>query len=115
MQASDSGAGLAMVAVEHELPAVASAPTADAIPLKLRRHGGSPRQVLALTLVGTLVLALFASRDLSSWLDRMGHSPILAPLQRAAAIWDDTMTMLGLTRPHEALRAAIRDLLDRQW
>ena len=64
-----------MVAVERELsetPAPAAVPTADAIPLKLRRHGGTPRQVLALTVVGTLALALFASRDLPSWSDRLG-------------------------------------------
>ena len=104
-----------MVAVERELPEAVAAPTADAIPARLRRRGGTPRQVLALALIGTLVLALFASRDLSSWLDRMGHGPLLAPTQRAAAVWDDTMATFGLTRPHEALRAAIRDLLDRQW
>ena len=43
-----------MVAVERELtetPAPAAVPTADAIPLALRRRGGTPRQVLALTLV----------------------------------------------------------------
>jgi hypothetical protein len=104
-----------MVAAESELPAVSVAPSADAIPLKLRRRGGSPCQVLALTLVGSLVLAVFASRDLSSWLDRMGHSPLLAPLQHAAATWDDTMATLGLTRPHELLRETIRRLLDWEW
>ncbi len=104
-----------MVALESELPAVAAAPSADAIPLKLRRSGGSPRQVFAVTLVGALVLALFASRDLSSWLDRMGDGPVLAPLQHAAAEWDGAMARLGLTRPHEALRLAIRRLLDWDW
>ena len=104
-----------MVAVEGQLPSASAAPSADAIPLKLRRRGGSPRQVFALTLVGALVLAVFASRDLSSWLDRMGGGPLLAPLQRAAATWDDTMATLGLTRPHEILRAAIRRLLDGEW
>ena len=115
LHAPDRRAGLAMVAVEQELPVAASVPTADAIPLALRRRGGSPRQVLALTLVGSLALAVFASRDLSSWLDRMGHGPILAPLQHAATNWDDTMAVLGLTRPHEALRGAIGDLLDWKW
>jgi len=97
------------------LPADDAAPSADAIPLALRRKGGTPRQVLTLVAVGTVVLAVFASRDLSSWLERMGDGPVLAPLQHAAAAWDDAMAKPGLTRPHEALRRAIRDLLDRRW
>ena len=104
-----------MVALESELPRVASAPSADAIPLRLRRRGGTARQVFALTLIGTLVLAVFASRDLSSWLDRMGGRPVLAPLQQAAAEWDGAMAGLGLSRPHEALRNAVGRLLDPTW
>ncbi len=102
-----------MVAAESGL--TAASPSADAIPLKLRRRGGSPRQVLALSLIGTLLLAVFASRDLASWLDRMGDSPLLAPLQSAAARWDGAMAGLGLTGPHEALRRAVGRLLDWQW
>ena len=104
-----------MAAVEGELPSATAAPSADAIPLKLRRRGGSPRQVLALTLVGTLVLGVFASRDLSAWLDRMGNGPVVEPIQRVAAQWDGAMDRLGLVRPHEALRGTIRQLLDWQW
>jgi len=104
-----------MVAVEQELPLVEAAPGADAIPLALRRRGGSPRQVLALTLVGTLVLAALASGDLSSWLDRMGDRPGLAPLQQAAAAWNDAMRQLGLTAPNDALRQAIRQAIDAAW
>ena len=104
-----------MVAVEHELPVVEAAPSADAIPLALRRRGGTPRQVLALTLIGTLVLAVFASGDLSSWLGRMGHSPVLTPVQHAAAAWNGAMQRVGLTRPNDALRRLIGQLLDWQW
>src|SRR6266851_5406948 len=104
-----------MVVAGSELPSISTAPSADAIPLALRRRGGSPRQVFALTLVGALVLAVFASRDLSSWLDRMGGGPILEPIQRVAAQWDGAMDRLGLVRPHEALRLAIRRLLDWEW
>jgi len=105
-----------MVAVERELPGLAvPPPSADAIPLALRRKGGTPRQVFAIALVGTLVLAVFASHDLSSWLDRMGDGPVLAPLQRAAAAWDGAMARLGLTWPAEELRDAIRQALDAQW
>jgi hypothetical protein len=104
-----------MVAIEGELTPTATAPTADAIPLKLRRGSGSARQVFALTLIGAIVLAMFASRDLTSWLNGLGDGPILAPLQHAAAEWDDAMATLGLVRPHEALRLAIHRLLDWQW
>jgi len=104
-----------MVAVERELTVVAEPPSADAIPLALRRRGGSPRQVLAIALIGAVVLAMFASRDLASWLDRMGNDRMLRPVQQAAAEWDRAMDRLGLTRPAEALRDFIRGALDRQW
>ena len=105
-----------MVAVERELPpAGAAQSSADAIPLRLRRQGGSPRQVLALSLIGAVVLASFASRDLVSWLDRMGGGPILETVQRAAGDWDGAMDRLGLVRPHEALRQAVGEVLDWRW
>ena len=98
-----------MVALEKELSANrAAAPppaAADAIPLSLRRSGGTPRQVLAMSVIGTLLLAVFAAPDLSSWLDRMGGGPMLEPLQNAAAEWEAAVARLGLTAPHEAIRA----------
>jgi hypothetical protein len=103
-----------MVAIEGELPPTA-APSADAIPLRLRRGSGSARQVFWLILIGAIVLAVFASRDLTAWLNRLGDGPILAPLQHAAAEWDDAMAKLGLVGPHEGLRLAIRHLLDWEW
>lgn len=104
-----------MAAVESDLPS--ATPSADAIAPTLRRRvgGGTRGHVLALTLVGTLVLAMFASRDLSSWLDRIGDGPILMPLQHAASRWDGAMAALGLTRPQEALRRAVRRALDAGW
>jgi len=104
-----------MVEVEREFPLAAEAPSADARPLGLRRRGGSPRQVLAIALIGATVLAVFASHDLASWLDRMGNDPMLRPVQQAAAEWDRAMDRLGLTRPAEGLRDLIRGALDRQW
>lgn len=105
-----------MVAVERELPEpAAGAPVADAIPLSLRRRGGTPRQVLGVTLIGSLVLAVFASHDLAAWLDRMGDGPLLAPLQQAAAGWDGAMRRAGLTWPEERLHAAVRRALERSW
>lgn len=104
-----------MVAIEREHAPATTAASADAIPLRLRRGSGSPRQVFALTLIGAIVLALFASRDLTSWLNRFDDGPIIAPLQHVATEWDDAMATLGLVAPHEGLRLAIHRLLDWQW
>ncbi|HEX2152231.1 MAG TPA: hypothetical protein VHG31_09595 [Stellaceae bacterium] len=107
-----------MVALEKELPrteAPGPPPGGDAIPLALRRTGGTPRQVLAMSVIGTLVLAVLAAPDLSSWLDRMGGGPVLEPLQNAAAEWNAAMGQLGLTEPHEAIRAGMRRVLDWRW
>ena len=104
-----------MVAAEHELPGASAAPSADAIPAKLRCSGGSPRQVFALILIGTLVLAALASRDLATWTERFGDGRVAQNAQSLAIEWDDAMARLGLVRPHEALRFAIRRLLDWQW
>jgi hypothetical protein len=106
-----------VVALEREVSETppAAPPSADAIPLALRRRGGSPRQVLAMTAIGAVVLAVFASHDLASWLDRLGDGPYLQPLQHAAADWDRAMDRLGLTYPAEVLRDFIRGALDRQW
>jgi hypothetical protein len=108
-----------MVAVERELtetlPPAAAPVTADAIPLALRRHGASPRQVLAMTVVGIFVLALFASRDLPSWVRGIDNGRLIERTQTLAIEWDDAMERLGLVRPHEALRDLVRRLLDAQW
>ena len=106
-----------MVALEKELPNTAPAAppisaSVDAIPLRLRRSGGTPRKVLAMTVIGTLLLAVFAAPDLSSWLNRMGGGPLLEKLQDAAAEWDAALARLGLAEPHEAIRAAMRRALE---
>jgi hypothetical protein len=104
-----------LAVVERELPVASPSPSADAIPPALRRRGGTPRQVLALTLIGTLVLAVFAAADLSGWLYRMGDGPVLARVQYAAAEWDRAMRRLDLTRPAAFLHEAMRRLLDAPW
>ena len=105
-----------MVALERELVETRpSTISADAIPLKLRRTGGTARQVFAMTVIGTMMLALFASRDLVPWTERLGDTPAILTVQKLAATWDDHMAALGLTRPHEALRDGLRRLLDAQW
>jgi hypothetical protein len=105
-----------MVALERDLSEPAApAISADAIPLRLRRQGGTPRQVLAMTVIGAIVLALFASRDFVSWTERLGDTPVVLAAQKIAAEWDQDMAALGLTRPHEVLRDGLRRMLDEQW
>jgi hypothetical protein len=109
-----------MVALEKEVARTAPAKPprtsmVDAIPPVLRRSGGTPRQVLAMTVIGTLVLAVFAAPDLSSWLDRMGGGPVLNRLQDAAAEWEAVLARAGLTEPHEAIRAAMRRVSEWRW
>src|SRR5690242_64239 len=108
-----------MVAVEREptqTPPPAAVPvTADAIPLALRRRGASPRQVLAMAIVGIFVLALFASRDLPSWVRGIGDERIVERAETGAVKWDDAMASLGLVRPHETLRAWVSWALELKW
>ena|SRR5205823_13064300 len=108
-----------MVAVERELtetlPPATAPVTADAIPLALRRRGASPRQVLAMSVVGILVLALFASRELPSWVRGIGDERVVERTETGAVKWDDAMASLGLVRPHEALRAWLSWALELKW
>jgi hypothetical protein len=104
-----------MVALKRELTSSAVPVSTDAIPLALRRRGGTPRHVLAMTVVGSLTLALFASRDLPGWAERLGDSPLVERVRPLVEDWDHAMERLGVTRPHEFLRDTIRRLLDAQW
>src|SRR3954469_8764535 len=108
-----------MVAVERELtetpPPAAALVTADAIPLALRRRGASPRQVLAMTVVGIFVLALFASRDLPSWVRGIGDEAVVERAETGPVKWADEMASLGLVRPPEPLRAWVSWALELKW
>jgi hypothetical protein len=105
-----------MAVLERELPQATPQPhaTADAIPTSLRRRGASPRQVLATSLIGAAILALFASRDLSSWAERLS-GPLAEQMQNIATGWDQAMTTLGLTRPYDTLRSGMGHFLDCHW
>jgi hypothetical protein len=83
----------------------------DAIPPRLRRTGTTPRGVLLVCAIGTLVLGLFASRDLVTWTQRFDNPP----LQRLVEEWDGWMAKLGLVRPHETLRSTVVRLVDMSW
>jgi len=87
----------------------------DAIPPALRRRGGTQRQVFAACLAGTLMVALFASRDTPGWTEHLGDAPLVHRLRDALAAWDEAMERTGLARPHAILRAAMQRVLDWQW
>jgi hypothetical protein len=87
----------------------------DAIPGALRRRGITPRRMFATCLIGALALALFASRDLPGWAERLGDAPLAHYARSLAGDWDRAMEDFGLVHPHEALRAAMGRFLDWQW
>src|SRR5947208_1997825 len=105
-----------MAALERPFPPVAAPPvSADAIPLALRRRGGTARQVLALAAIGVIVLALFAAPDLPGWADRLGDGPVAETVRPVAGDWNRAMAQLGLTRPHDALRNAVQRMQEWRW
>ena len=105
-----------MAALERPLPIIAAPPvSADAIPLALRRRGGTARQVLAMTAVGAVVLALFAAPDLPGWAERLGDGSVAEAVRPIVGDWERAMARLGLDRPHQALRQAVQRTQERRW
>jgi hypothetical protein len=104
-----------MAVLERESVDTTPPPSADAIPACLWKGGASPAQAVAIILIGSLVLALFASRDLSSWAERLGGGLLAEQTQSLAARWDETMEALGFVRPHDTLRSAVDRFLECQW
>jgi hypothetical protein len=101
--------------LEREPVDTTPGPSADAIPASLWRGRTSPAQAVAIILIGCLALAMLASRDLSSWAERLDGGPLGGRTQSFAARWDQTMELLGFVRPHDSLRSAVDRFLDRQW
>lgn len=87
----------------------------DAIPPTLRCSGATPRQMLAICLIGAMVVAFFASRDTPGWAERLGDSLLDHRVRMIAGAWDGAMETLHLTKPHEKLRAAMGRALDWRW
>jgi hypothetical protein len=87
----------------------------DAIPPRLRRTGTTPGGMFLMCVVGTLVLGLFASRDLVTWTQRFADAPGAPAAQRLSQVWDGWMADLGLVLPHETLRSTVARLIDLGW
>ena len=92
-----------------------AAPVANAIPLGLRVHGGMPRTVLLLCLIGTIVLGLFACATCRAGPSGSVMRRRCGPCNVRPRAWDDAMAALGLTRPHQMLRAAVARWQETGW
>ncbi len=85
-------------------------PTPDGIPGPASARCGTPLQVAALTVIGTLVLAVFGAHDLPSWADQLPENPTTLAFADAARAWDGELGKRGLTTPYITVRAALRRL-----
>ena len=106
-----------MVALERSPePAVVQAtPVADAIAPAARHRTASPRQTLAICLIGAAVLAGFAAPDLPGWADRLDDGPGGRLMRSAAEGWASATAQLGLAEPHRLLRRGAEWLLECGW
>ena len=105
-----------MVALERALRRPAPPPIgADGIRAAARGRGVSARQMLFACVLGSLVLSLFAARDLPSWAGRLSDGPLTPVLRQAAYRWDRTVSGLGLELPQRALRRAVMRFKHYRW
>jgi hypothetical protein len=76
---------------------------------------GTPFQVLIGLLVASIALALFATRGLQSWADAKGDSALAMAVGDLVERWSDGIDRLGLTKPHDAVRRAVRRAGNVHW
>ena len=69
---------------------------------------GTPARVLAAVLIGLSLAAVFGSGPALRWTETLPDGRLTAALHDAAAKWNDTLSPLGASRPHDWLRATIR-------
>lgn len=69
---------------------------------------GAPRRVAAAILIGISLAAVFGSGPTLRWTETLPDSRLTAALHDAAARWNETLSALGLSKPHDWLRATIR-------
>ena len=83
-------------------------PIPDGIPGPASTRRGTPLQVAALTVIGTLVLSIFGAHDLPGWADQLPENPATLAFADAARAWDAALGQFGLTTPYITVRAALR-------
>lgn len=69
----------------------------------------TPRGLLAVALVGSIVAAVFGAVPLAAWVDALPASPIVTAMQQATDAWRDLAQRGHLNRPYDVLRRAVRD------
>lgn len=69
--------------------------------------GVTARQLLGIALLGCIVAALFGAVPLAAWVDASIAGGTV--VQQAADAWLGLTQRVGLDRPYDALRHAIRD------
>ena len=69
---------------------------------------GTPARVLAAVLIGIGLAAIFGSGPALHWTETLPDSHLTAALHNAAARWNEALSPLGASRPHDWLRATIR-------
>ncbi|HVJ53035.1 MAG TPA: hypothetical protein VM689_11255 [Aliidongia sp.] len=85
----------------------------DGIPAGASRN--TPLQLVLMLVIGTALLALFASRSLPTWAEAKGDGTIAMVVDDWAERWADGLERLGLTRPHDVVRRAIRRAELKRW
>jgi hypothetical protein len=67
----------------------------------------TPRNLLAITLLGSFTAAVFGAAPLAVWVDASLASGTV--IEQAADAWHEQMQRLGLDRPYVTLRRTLRD------
>jgi hypothetical protein len=69
--------------------------------------GVTPRNLLAIALLGCFTASVFGAAPLAAWVDASPAGG--TELQQAADAWHEQMQRLGVDRPYAALRRTVRD------
>ena len=68
----------------------------------------APSRVLAAILIGISIAAIFGSGPTLRWTETLPDGRLAATLHDAAAKWNEALSPLGASRPHDWLRATLR-------
>jgi hypothetical protein len=81
--------------------------TGIAAPRGDREGSADAKRLLMLALLACVVAATFGAKPLAAWVDASLVSGTF--VQDAVDEWSDVMQRIGVTRPYDVLRRAIRD------
>jgi len=69
----------------------------------------TPRGLLGVALIGSVVAALFGAMPLAAWVDALPDFPGVSTAQQTADGWREVARVLRLDGPYNALHRAVRD------